>query len=137
VTYHGPACRQRARRARLAAEPTRADLLSLLDQAGRAVAAARRAAISGADARAALVELATAAELARASHVIEDPTASRAADERPSTRAAESTIAKSVTESARPEARPVTHGDLIDVDTVRVERGGGLRDVRHVPRTDR
>lgn len=47
ATYHGAACRQRARRARLAADPARTSLLALLDRAGRAVADARRAVTSG------------------------------------------------------------------------------------------
>lgn len=58
ATYHGPACRQRARRARLTADPAAAELLALLDQAGRAIADARRAVTSGDDPQSALAELA-------------------------------------------------------------------------------
>jgi hypothetical protein len=126
AAYHGPACRQRARRARLTAEPARADLLGLLDRAGRAVAAARRAATSGADPRAALAalaELAAVAELANAGHARKVATASRGEVERPSARPTEPTVTESVTNSAVPEARPVTREDVIDVDTVRIERG--------------
>lgn len=64
--YHGPACRQRARRARLAANHVRTNLLVLLDRAGRAAADVRRAVTTGEDARAALGELAAVAELAQA-----------------------------------------------------------------------
>ena len=124
ATYHGPACRQRARRARLAADPARADLLGLLDRAERAVAAARRAATSGADPRAALAELAGVAELANASHATEAAAAPHAEVERASASAAESTtVTKFVTDTIATEARPVTREDVIDVDTVRVERG--------------
>jgi hypothetical protein len=129
AAYHGPACRQRARRARLTAEPARADLLGLLDRAGRAVAAARRVATSGADPRAALAELAAVAELANAGHATEVATASRGEVERPSARLTEPTVTESVTNSAVPEARPVTREDLIDVDTVRVERGNDFENL--------
>lgn len=123
ATYHGPACRQRARRARLAADPTGADLLALLDRAGRAVAGARRAVTSGEDARAALAELAAAAELAQAAQATDVATTSRVDMERSPADAATPTVTESVTESVAPELRPVTREDVIDVDTVRVERG--------------
>lgn len=119
ATYHGPACRQRARRARLAADPARADLLALLDHAGRAVADARRAATTGEDARAALAELTAVIELAEAAL----PDAAAAI---PSTKVEglhEHAAKPTVMESAPPETRPVTREDVIDVDTVRVERG--------------
>lgn len=123
ATYHGAACRQRARRARLAADP-RADLLTLLDQAGRAVAAARHATMSGDDPRAALAELATIAELANASHVTSGAPAPSTTVERPSARATKpTTVTESVTDSVAPKTRPVTPQDVIDVDTVQIERG--------------
>ncbi|WP_329060422.1 hypothetical protein [Amycolatopsis sp. NBC_01480] len=123
ATYHGPACRQRARRARLTADPTRADLLALLDRAGRAVAGARRAVTSGEDAHAALAELAAVAELAQAAQATNVATTSRVDMERPPADATKLIITESVTESPAPETRPVTREDVIDVDTVRVERG--------------
>ena len=124
ATYHGPACRQRARRARLAADPARAGLLGLLDRAGRAVAAARRAVTSGDDPSAALAELAVVAEIVNASHATEAAAAPHAEVERASASAGESaTVTKFVTDTTAIEARPATCEDVIDVDTVRVERG--------------
>ncbi|WP_290050077.1 hypothetical protein [Amycolatopsis solani] len=124
ATYHGPACRQRARRARLATDPSRADLLDLLDRAGRAVAAARRAAMSGADPNAALAELAVVVELAKTGCATDAGPASRTKAEHLSAQAEKLTaVTQSVTEPVVTGARPVTREDMIDVDTVRVERG--------------
>lgn len=80
----GPACRQRAGRERLAAEPDRADLLTPLDRAGRALAAARHAGLSGDVPAAALMELAIA-ELANAGHTSDDAAVPSATVERPPT----------------------------------------------------
>lgn len=124
ATYHDSTCRQRARRARLAAGPGRADLLSLLDRAGRAVAAARRAAISGANPSAALAELAVAAELANAGRTTDVSPAPRTIADRPPTQVDEQKpVTDSVTEPAASGVRPVTREDVIDVETVRIERG--------------
>jgi hypothetical protein len=130
-------CRQRARRARLAADPARADLLSLLDRAGQAVAAARRAAASGEDPRTALAELAAITELASASHATDVATAPSAEDEHPSAHVAEPTVTKSVTEPAVQETRPATREDAIDLDTVRVERGDDFEISGHLSSTGR
>jgi hypothetical protein len=63
--YHGPTCRQRARRARLAVDPERAALLAVADRAEHAALALRRALTSGQDPDSAAGELMTAvAELA-------------------------------------------------------------------------
>src|SRR5207248_1198864 len=123
ATYHGPACRQRARRARLAADPVRTNLLALLDRAGWAVVGARRAVTSGEDVRAALAELVAVAELAEAAQVTAVAATPQAEMEGSSARAAKPTVVEPVTESAALETRPVTREDVIDVDTVRVERG--------------
>jgi hypothetical protein len=95
----------------------------LLDRAGRAVAGARRAVTSGEDARAALAELAAVAELAQVAQATDVAATSRVEVEARSAHATEPTVTESVTESFVPETRPVTREDLIDVDTVRVERG--------------
>jgi hypothetical protein len=96
----------------------------LLDQADSALAAARRAATSGEDPRAALAELAVLVELAKASQPSNVPAAPSASVELAIAPAADQKpVTESVTESATPDARPVTHRDVIDVDTVRVERG--------------
>ena len=55
--YHGPACRQRARRARIAADPDRTELLTVAKHAEQAALALRWAAASGHDPRAAVDEL--------------------------------------------------------------------------------
>jgi hypothetical protein len=89
ATYHGPACRQRAHRARLTAEPGRAELLALLDRAGLAVAAARRAAMCGDDPHAALMELATVAELANVGLATDVAPPPNVATKHPSTHAPE------------------------------------------------
>jgi hypothetical protein len=94
ATYHGPACRQRARRARLSADPARTDLLALLDRAGRAVAGARRAVTSGEDARAALAELVAVAELVEAAQTTEVAATSCVNTERGSADAPEPTVAE-------------------------------------------
>jgi hypothetical protein len=86
------------------------------------VAAARRAALSGEDPGAALAELATVAESANASRAT-IPVPNPAAD-RPSTEIPEpQPVTESVTNLTKPSVRPVTRKDMIDVDTVRVERG--------------
>jgi hypothetical protein len=124
ATYHGPACRQRARRARLATDPGRAELLSLLDQAGQAIATARRAVISGDNPHAALAELAATVESANASEAPDVTSALLAVAKRPPMPVAEPpTVTEFVTEAAASKVRLVTHRDVIDVDTVRVERG--------------
>lgn len=120
AAYHGPACRQRARRARLAADPACTSLLALLDRAGRAVAGARRAVTSGEDARAVLTAVAELAQVAQATEVA---ATSRVEVEDSSAQVVEPTVTESVTESPAPGARPVTREDVIDVDTVRTERG--------------
>src|SRR4051794_24423120 len=84
AAYHGPTCRQRARRARLAADPARTNLLALLDRAGRVVADVRRAVTSGEDAHAALAELVAVAELAKAAQATDVAAASRVDMESPS-----------------------------------------------------
>ena len=122
ATYHGPACRQRARRARLTADPTRADLLALLDRAGRAVAGARRAVTSGEDARTALADLAAVARLAEAAQATNVAAPPRAEMEGSSAHTVESSVTESVTEFVAPKTRPVTREDVIDLDAVRVER---------------
>ncbi|WP_208608201.1 hypothetical protein [Amycolatopsis pretoriensis] len=123
ATYHGPACRQRARRARLAADPVATDLLALLDQAGRAIATARRAVTSGDDPQSALAELAAATDLVSVRHAAEVATTPSAEVEHPSLTAAQpAAVTNSVTNPAAPTARPVTREDVIDVDAVRVER---------------
>jgi hypothetical protein len=91
----------------------------LLDQAGRAVASARRAVASGEDVRAALAELTAVAELAQVAQATDVATTSHVDVERSSV---EPAVTESVTESAAPETRPVTREDVVDVDTVRVER---------------
>lgn len=122
--YHGAACRQRARRARLAADPARADLLGLLDRAGRAVAAARHAALSGEDPGAALAELAAVAELVNTPHLPHAVPARSAAPKHPAAPVPDKRpVTESVTNMGAPTVRPVTRKDMIDVDTVRVERG--------------
>src|SRR5947199_8491666 len=83
ATYHGPACRQRARRARLVSEPGRADLLALLDRAGRAIASARRAALSGEDPGAALAELTAVAQLTALWHASDGAPSSSTPAENP------------------------------------------------------
>jgi hypothetical protein len=124
ATYHGPACRQRARRARLTADPAATHLLALLDQAGRAIADARRAVTSGDDPHSALAELAAVTDLVNVRHAAEVATTPSVEVERPSLTAAEpATVTDSVTSSAIPMARLVTREDVIDVDTARVERG--------------
>jgi hypothetical protein len=88
------------------------------------VAAARHATMSGDDPRAALAELATIAELANASHVTSGAPAPSTTVERPSARATKpTTVTESVTDSVAPKTRPVTPQDVIDVDTVQIERG--------------
>jgi hypothetical protein len=67
--------------------------------------------------------LAAVAELVNAGHVPEVAAATREEVERPSTRPTEPTVTESVTNPAVLEARPVTREDVIDLDTVRVERG--------------
>ncbi|MDX3192313.1 hypothetical protein PV458_28210 [Streptomyces sp. MN03-5084-2B] len=124
ATYHGSACRQRARRARLAADTAAADLLALLDQAGRAIADARRAVTSGDDPHSALAELAAVTGLVNVRHVAEVATAPPTEVERPPLPdAGPAAVTNSVTNPAAPIARPVTREDVIDVDTVQVERG--------------
>jgi hypothetical protein len=59
--YHGSACRQRARRARLATAPGVADLLAAVDRAEQAAAAVRRAITTGANTESAVADLLTAA----------------------------------------------------------------------------
>ncbi|WIY01257.1 hypothetical protein QRX60_45735 [Amycolatopsis mongoliensis] len=95
----------------------------MLDRAGRAVAGARRALTSGDDARAALAELATVAELVEAAQATEVLVTPHAEMDGVSSHAAEPTVTESVTKSATSETRSVTRADVIDVDTVRVERG--------------
>ena len=136
--YHGAACRQRARRARLAADPGRADLLGLLDRAGQAVAAARRAALSGDDPGTALAELAAVAELAHSTHAPRDTSATSAAPERPAASVPDkSTVTESVTNIAAPT------GAASDAQGRDRRRHGprrarpGLRDLRHLPRAGR
>jgi hypothetical protein len=92
----------------------------LLDRAEQAVAAARRAAISDDDPRAALAELAAVAELAHANRATDvAPAPNAAAEHAPEP----PPVTESVTNSVTPKTRPVTRKDVIDVDTVRVERG--------------
>lgn len=123
ATYHGPACRQRARRARLAANPDRSDLLTLLDRASQAVAAARRAAISGHNPAPALAEPATVAEIVAVGHVADNAPGRRPTAEHSATDPVELTpVTHSVTEPIESQVRPATSQDLIDVDTVHVER---------------
>jgi hypothetical protein len=95
----------------------------LLDRAGRAVASARRAVTSGEDARAALAKLAAVAELAQAAPATDVATTSRVDMERSAADALEPVVTEFVTEYPAPETRLVTREDVIDVDTVRVERG--------------
>jgi hypothetical protein len=73
--YHGPACRQRARRARLGTDPGRVELLAVAEQAEHAAIALRRALTTGQDHDAAVTELlAAAATLATMrDHNNEDP----------------------------------------------------------------
>jgi Mg-chelatase subunit ChlI len=55
--YHGPACRQRARRARLGVDPGRAALLAVAQRAEHAAVALRRAVTTGQDHDAAAAKL--------------------------------------------------------------------------------
>jgi len=59
--YHGPACRQRARRARLGVDLGRAELLAVAERAERAALALRRALTAGMDHDEATAELLAAA----------------------------------------------------------------------------
>ena len=60
--YHGPACRQRARRARLGVDPGRAQLLAVAQRAEHAALALRRAVTLGEDHDAAVAEWLAAAD---------------------------------------------------------------------------
>jgi Mg-chelatase subunit ChlI len=60
--YHGPACRQRARRARLSVDPGRVELLAVAARAEHAALALRRAVTAGQDHDAAVAELLAAAD---------------------------------------------------------------------------
>ncbi|MFC5099943.1 hypothetical protein [Kibdelosporangium philippinense] len=116
ATYHGATCRQRARRARLAAEPDRAALLARLDDVGQALSAARHAVTANQDARAALEQL-------RALVIAVTPERSALA---PGSHT--STVTKHVTESTDcdviidPSPRAVTPADKVDPNTVKVLR---------------
>lgn len=59
--YHGPACRQRARRARLGTDPGRIELLAVAERAEHASRALRRAVTTSQDHDAAVTELLAAA----------------------------------------------------------------------------
>jgi hypothetical protein len=116
ATYHGATCRQRARRARLAAEPDRAALLAGLEDVGHALSTARRAVLTDHDAHAALKQL-------RAAVTALAPGAAPQPQPQPQP------VTKPVTESADRHAtvnpdqpRPVTPADQIDPDTVQVQR---------------
>jgi hypothetical protein len=116
ATYHGATCRQRARRARLAAEPDRAALLAGLEDVGHALSAARRTVLADHDAYAALEQL-RAAVTALAPGVAPQPQPNP-----PS-------VTKPVTESGDRDGtgdpdqpRPVTPADQFDPDTVQVQR---------------
>jgi len=60
--YHGPACRQRARRARLGVDPERARLLTVAQRAEHAALALRRAVTTDQGHQAAVAQLLAAAE---------------------------------------------------------------------------
>lgn len=64
--------------------------------------------------------MAELAEAAQVTHVAATPCAEM---ESVSAQGQESAVTKSITEWVAPEARPVTREDVIDVETVRVERG--------------
>jgi hypothetical protein len=124
AVYHGAACRQRARRARLAVAPAHRDLLDVLDCAGRAVAAARRAVTSGGDPASALAELAAVVDKLSAGPVgtATAPEPSDLGHVEESEGATQEPVTKDVTESGRPVPRLARPADRVDLDTVRVAR---------------
>jgi hypothetical protein len=79
--------------------------------------------MTGDDPRAALAELAAVAELAHFGHLPDRAMLSATVECQPKRATTPNIVTESVTDSARPEARPVTCADVIDLDTVRIERG--------------
>jgi hypothetical protein len=149
--YHGPACRQRARRARLAVDPDRAQLLALAQRAEHAALALRRAVTTGQDHDAAVAEWLAAADALAAT--LSDGAHDESTPVNGATTPQDSPVTKSVTEtvpcpaapepaqhstgSAQRSGNPATNQAArrrhttqqqrpqpIDPDTVRLERSG-------------
>ncbi len=132
--YHGPTCRQRARRARLAVAPESHALLARLDQAEHALAAARRAVLNGQDPNASIAQLNTAATALLLARRLPggDPARTDVTKyvtlptETPSSSTDQATLAPAHEtpdgETQAGKARPVTPMDVIDPDSVQVSR---------------
>lgn len=136
--YHGPACRQRARRTRLDLDPGRAALLAVAERAEHAAIALRRAVTTGQDHDAATAELiATATALAdrpNATPPQPNPVTDTAAPPRPSVpephpqpagpaQQPSSSVTKKVTkQAANQHPNQPRRPQPIDPDTVRLQR---------------
>ncbi|WP_216213773.1 hypothetical protein [Amycolatopsis aidingensis] len=120
--YHGPACRQRARRARISSE--RGDALTAVAEVEAATAALRAALLAGADPAAEVERLRTATD--NVTRTVTSPMVAPVATRRDAVPPAD--VTESVTESSvdtKPSKRarhaPVRRG-AVDLDSVRLAR---------------